>query len=126
MNIEEVREYCLGLPHTTEDTPFATYPGIVAFRIAGKIFAMFDTCDIAWFVLKCDPDLAMQLRDRYSAVTPAWHMNKRYWNQIDIRSTLPDSLIKEMIDHSYRQVILKLPAKTRAALTTPRHQSTNP
>lgn len=115
MNIEELRDYCLSLPLATEDIPFdfSNYTGILGFRVLGKIFAMIDLDHPQWFALKCDPEIALSLRERYPEITPAWHMNKKYWNQVDIFGSLDDSLIKAMISHSYAQVVLKTPRKLR-------------
>lgn len=115
MNVEEIREYCLSLPLTTEDIPFDfnNYGGILGFRIEGKIFAMIDLDDPAWFVLKCEAEYALELRDEHPEITPAWHMNKRYWNQLNIFGALPDELIKSLIRHSYAQVVRKLTKKQR-------------
>lgn len=116
MDVESVRAYCLSLPQATEDTPFDfnDYGGIVAWRVLGRIFAMIDLDNTEWFVLKCDPDLAIDLRDRHAEVTPAWHMNKRHWNQVSLRGSLADSLITSMIRHSYALVAAKLTRKALA------------
>ena len=62
--------------------------------------------------VKCNPDRAIELRDKYPQITPAWHWNKKYWNQLDIEQ-LPDALVCELIDHSYDEVLKKLPRKIR-------------
>lgn len=111
MNIESVREYCLSLPHATEDFPFDETT--LAFRVKGKIFAMIDLEKTEWFVLKCQPDYAIELRDRHADIAPAWHMNKRHWNQINLFGILPDELILRLIRHSYSEVVKKLPKKIR-------------
>lgn len=115
MNVESIREYCLSLPLATEDTPFDfnVYGGIIGFRVLGKIFAMIDLDNTEWFVLKCDPDRALDLCDRYADITPAWHMNKRMWNQLNIFGSLPDELIKELVRHSYAEVVRKMTQKAR-------------
>ena len=77
MNIETVREYCLSLPQVTEDFPFDE--STLAFRIERKIFAMIDLENTEWFVLKCEPEYAIDLRDKYTEISGAWHMNKKYW-----------------------------------------------
>lgn len=106
MNIESVREYCLSLPQTTEDFPFDETT--LAFRIAGKIFAMIDLENTEWFVLKCNPERAIELRENYMDIAPAWHMNKKYWNQLKLQGSLPDKLVKNLICHSYNEVIKKM------------------
>jgi len=112
MNIESVREYCLSLPQTTEDFPFDETT--LAFRIAGKIFAMIDLENTEWFVLKCNPERALELRDRYMDISPAWHMNKKYWNQLNLYGALPDKLIRTLICHSYNEVVKKIPKRVIA------------
>lgn len=111
MNIEDARIYCLGKPSATEDFPFDETT--LAFRVENKIFAIVDLENTEWFCVKCDADKAIDLRDRYSTIKPAWHMNKRYWNMMDIQR-MESSLVKELIDHSYTEVLKKLPKKIRS------------
>lgn len=111
MNIESVREYCLSLPLVTEDFPFDETT--LAFRIAGKIFAMLDLERTEWFVLKCQPDYALTLRDAHPEITGAWHMNKKHWNQLNLYGTLTDELIQRLIRHSYNEVVKKLPRRVK-------------
>lgn len=115
MNIESVREYCLSLPHATEDFPFDETT--LAFRIGGRIFAMIDLERTEWFVLKCNPDMAIELREKYAEISPAWHMNKRHWNQINLFGYLSEELICSLIRHSYSLVVQKLPKALRISLT---------
>ena len=110
MNIEDARIYCLGKPGATEDFPFDETT--LAFRVEKKIFAIVDLENTEWFCLKCDADYAIELRDEYCQISPAWHMNKKYWNQLDIMR-LDDALVRSLIDHSYDEVMKKLPKKTR-------------
>lgn len=114
MNIESVRDYCLSLPHATEDFPFDETT--LAFRIKGRIFAMIDLEKTEWFVLKCNPDYAIELRDTHADISPAWHMNKKHWNQINLFGVLPNELIQHLIRHSYSEVVKKLPRKLREGL----------
>lgn len=115
MNIEQIREYCLSKPHATEDFPFDETT--LVFRVANKIFASIGLDNPDWFCLKCSPDYAIELRERYSAITGAWHWNKKYWNQIGItQGDVPESLVYQLIDHSYEEVIKKLPRKLRDSL----------
>ena len=110
MNIEDARIYCLGKQGATEDFPFDETT--LVFRVENKIFAITDLDNTEWFCVKCDADRAFELRDSYPQIAPAWHMNKKYWNQMDIER-LPDSLVCELIDHSYDEVLKKLPKKIR-------------
>ena len=111
MNIEVLREYCLSLPQVTEDFPFDETT--LAFRIGGKIFAMIDLERTEWFVLKCNPDYAIELRDQHPEIAPAWHMNKKHWNQLNLFGSLADALICSLIRHSYNEVIKKMPRKLK-------------
>ncbi len=110
MNIEDARLYCLSKAGATEDFPFDETT--LVFRVERKIFAITDLENIRWFCVKCDPDRAIELRDAYEQITPAWHMNKRHWNQLEIER-LPDSLFYELVDHSYNEVLKKLPKYVR-------------
>ncbi len=113
MDIETIRNYCLSLPEAEEYFPFDETT--LAFRVMGKIFAMIDLENTEWFVLKCDPDYAIELRDAYPEITPAWHMNKRHWNQLNLYGTIPNDLIQGLIRHSYALVVSKLPRRIREA-----------
>lgn len=115
MNIETFREYCLSKPAVTEDTPFG--PEDVVFKVEGKIFAIAALMEVPPRVnLKCDPDLALELRDRYEQVIPGYHMNKKHWNTVELDGVIPRAEIKKMIDHSYDLVVRSLPKAKRAKL----------
>ena len=114
MNIERAREYCLALPQVTEDFPFDETT--LVFRIGRKIFAMLDLENTEWFVLKCQPEYAIELRERYPDIAPAWHMNKKHWNQLNLYGNLPDDLVQALIQHSYDEVVKKMSKKQRLAL----------
>lgn len=111
MDIESVRDYCLSLPLATEDFPFGETT--LVFRVCGKIFAMIDLERTEWFVLKCDPDRAIELREQHVEISPAWHMNKKHWNQLNLYGLLPDGLVRSLIRHSYDLVVRKLPKTVR-------------
>jgi predicted DNA-binding protein (MmcQ/YjbR family) len=112
MNVEEIREYCISKKGVTEGFPFGDTA--LVFKVAGKMFALLDLSEESrGLSLKCDPDLALELRERYPEVTPAYHFNKKHWNGIDLRSGLDSDKIKEWIDHSYQITVSKLPKKTR-------------
>lgn len=107
MNIEEIREYCLSLPMTSEDMAFGNE--YLLMRVCGKIFACYGFVRNDYFVLKADPDYALELRERYSEIEPAWDWNKRYWNQLSMQGSLSSDTVKSLIRHSYREVVRKLP-----------------
>jgi predicted DNA-binding protein (MmcQ/YjbR family) len=114
MNIEELRRYCLSLPHTTEDMPFGEET--LVFKVGGKIFLLTGLNGPFYVNLKCDPEYAMELRETHLAVRPGYHMNKKHWNTVDMDGSLPDSFLYELIDHSYQQVIKTLTKKVRVEL----------
>jgi predicted DNA-binding protein (MmcQ/YjbR family) len=115
MNIEWLREYCLSLPHATEDFPFDERT--LAFRVAGKIFLLTDVEEPWEFNAKCDPERAVELRERYpDAVRPGYHMNKTHWNTVRIDRGLDDALVLDLIRHSYDLIRASLPAKIRKEL----------
>jgi predicted DNA-binding protein (MmcQ/YjbR family) len=108
MDLEIFREYCLGKPGAAEDMPFGE--DVLVFRVAGKMFALASLDEVPATVnLKCDPDLALELRDRYEQVRPGYHMNKKHWNTVEIGTGIPDAELRKMIDHSYELVVKSLP-----------------
>ena len=110
MNIADFREYCLTKPDATEDTPFG--PENLVFKVGGKMFALASLDDVPPRVnLKCDPERALDLRDRYEEVQPGYHMNKKHWNTVELGGRIPDAELREMIDHSYELVVARLPKR---------------
>src|SRR5882757_1299353 len=108
MDLAQFREYCLTKPGASEETPFG--PDVLVFKVGGKMFALAALDEVPPTVnLKCDPDLALDLRDRYEQVRPGYHMNKKHWNTVEIESGIPDIELRKMIDHSYALVIERLP-----------------
>ena len=115
MNIEAFREYCLRKPAATEGTPFG--PDNIVFKVAGKMFALAALDEVPPAVnLKCDPDLALELRDRYEQVRPGYHMNKKHWNTVVLDGVIPPAEIRKMIDDSYDLVVQSLPKAKRPRL----------
>lgn len=112
MNAESIREYCLTLRHTTEELPFDDTT--VVFKVKGKMFLFLSTTrQPLWVNVKCDPDLAIDLRDRYPEVFPGYHCNKKHWNTIEVSPRLRETEIKTWIDHSYNLVVSKLPKREK-------------
>ena len=115
MNIETFRESCLSKPAATEGTPFG--PEDIVFKVESKVFAIAALEEVPPCVnLKCDPDRALELRDRYEQVVPGYHMNKKHWNTIELDGVIPEREIRNMIDHSYDLVVRSLPKAKRAKL----------
>ncbi len=118
MNIEQVREYTLSLLGVTEDQPFGD--DIITFRLEGKIFVClwlgggkYDIKDSEpRLALKLSPERNEELRERFSAVTPAWHWNKKHWSDVYYEQ-IADALVREWIKESYLLVASKLPKATR-------------
>lgn len=115
MNIIELRDFCLSLPCTTEDTPFDETT--VCFRVNNKIFAMTDTEKKPVSVnLKCDPDWAVELREKHSSIVPGYHCNKTHWNTVVLDGATETELVKKMIDHSYTLIFNSLKVKDKKEL----------
>jgi predicted DNA-binding protein (MmcQ/YjbR family) len=115
MNIENLRIYCLGKKAVTEGFPFG--PSALVFKVWGKMFllASLDEPQLQ-FNVKCDPERAIELREQFSAIRPGYHMNKRLWNTVIVDGSIPQKLIREMIDDSYRLVVASLAKKDRLGL----------
>jgi len=101
MNSDELRDTCLGLPGAVEERPFPD-PDVVTFKVGGKIFAI--TRFEGTVSLKCDPDLAEQLRAAYPDIKPGYHLNKRHWNTVTLDAGVPDTMVRELIEDSYALV----------------------
>ncbi|SFD38654.1 MmcQ/YjbR family DNA-binding protein [Flavobacterium phragmitis] len=110
MNIEELREYCLSIKDATEYMPFKDE--YLIFRIFDKWFAVNPLNDPELKIsVKCDPEKAIDLRDNYNCVKPAWHFNKKFWNSIVLNWDMNDETLKFWIKHSVEEVVKKLPKK---------------
>lgn len=114
MNVEDLRTYCLSLPHVTEHFPFDDVS--LVLKVHGKMFALIplDNPEIC-IALKCEPNKAVLLREQYEAVTPAYHFNKKHWNMLYVAKAPTEEFVKENICHSYKQVVMNLPLKLRPA-----------
>jgi predicted DNA-binding protein (MmcQ/YjbR family) len=100
---------------TTEECPFG--PDTIVYKVAGKMFALTGL-DAEEFGanLKCEPEYALDLRERYSAIKPGWHMNKTMWNTVNAAELNDDRLFKKLIDHSYDEVVKKLTKKVKSEI----------
>lgn len=114
MNIEEFREYCLGKKSVTESFPFDETT--LVFKVAGKMFALTNTYGDFSINLKCDPEKAIEMRERYPCVIPGYHMNKKHWNTVSIEGSIQDDLLHQWIDESYNLIVESLPKKLKAEL----------
>ena len=111
MNIEEIRDYCLKKPGVTEDMPFGE--DTLVFRVGEKLFLLTSLSQGDRFNVKCDPELAIELREHHTEVQPGYHMNKRHWNTVYTNESLTHKQICDMIDHSYELVLKSLPKNIR-------------
>lgn len=112
MNIEEIRDYCLSLRNTEESFPFDDET--LVFKVENKMYLAIGLGNPdAHIAVKCNPELVEDLRERYSAVEPAYHFNKKHWNDIYLERDMPATEIVKWIEHSYHEVIAKLPKKIR-------------
>lgn len=103
MDVLSFRDYCLSLPMSEESTPFDETT--LVMKVGGRMYAYADMTFFERIAVKCDPDEAIALREEYPEITPAWHSNKRHWNDIRTDGDLPDSFIREQIRNSYRLVL---------------------
>ena len=110
MNIESLRDYCLSKAGAKETLPFG--PDTIVYKVGDKAFLLvgLDEEDLR-FNVKCDPELAIELREQYSCVLPGWHMNKKHWNTIVVDGSVPVRQLKEWIDHSYDLIVKSLPQR---------------
>ena len=112
MTLVQLREFLLSQPGATEDTPFG--PEILVYRIAGKMFALVEwQAEPLSINLKCEPELALLLREIHPEVKPGWHMNKQHWNTVTLSEGLSDDLWQGWIVHSYERVVAGLPRAKR-------------
>lgn len=110
MNIESLREYCLSKKFVEESVPFG--PDVLVFKVMGKMFLLLPlNSEHLQFNVKCNPELANELREKYDCVQPGYHMNKQHWNTIIVDGTVSTRELKEWIDHSYDLIVASLPKK---------------
>jgi len=115
---QELRTFCLSFNDVVEEFPFG--PEASVFKVAGKMFAL-SSLDAAPLTvnLKCDPEIAVQLRAAHPEIVPGWHMNKRHWNTVTVDAKLPDQQVRELVEDSYDLVVAGLPKAQRLRLDRP-------
>ena len=111
MSLDHFREYCLSLKGITEQIPFDE--NILVFKIMRKMFALCNMMTFEYCNLKCDPEKAIRIREEFTEVTPAWHMNKKHWNSVSFMGDLSDQQIKQWVKDSYNLVVKNMPKKLR-------------
>ena len=114
MNIELLREYCLSKKGSTESLPFDETT--LVFKVMNKMFALTSLDKSLAVSVKCEPETAVTLREEYSYILSAFHMNKKHWNTIHIDDSVSDSFVYKWIDHSYDLVVKGLTKKLQQEL----------
>jgi predicted DNA-binding protein (MmcQ/YjbR family) len=110
-----LQKVCLSFAGAVEEFPFGSETSV--FKVGGKMFALsrLDRRPLE-VSLKCEPDLADQLRLAHEAVNPGYHLNKRHWNTVTLDGSLPERMVRDLIEDSYDLVVAGLPRAKRSAL----------
>ena len=112
MDIEELRNFCLSLKATEETFPFDKTT--LVFKVMGKMFLLVDIDSKPLSInIKCDPDYAIELREKYATVQPGYHMNKQHWNTVTDDGLVNEKELKKWIVDSYNLIIKSLPKKVQ-------------
>lgn len=114
MNIEEYRNYCISKKGVTEGFPFDEKT--LVFKVMGKMFALITVDNFDFINLKCNPEKAIELREKYNAIKPGYHMSKVHWNSVYVNEDASDALIYQLIDDSYDLVVKSLTKKLQEEL----------
>jgi predicted DNA-binding protein (MmcQ/YjbR family) len=115
MTADALRRRCLERRGATEDFPFG--PETSVFKVAGKMFALSQLArDPLAVSLKCEPELSELLRAGNPAIRPGYHLNKRHWITVTLDGSVPDAMVRDLIEDSYDLVVAGLPAEQRARL----------
>lgn len=118
MDIQQLYEFCLNKKCVTEHFPFDE--DTLVFKVGGKMFCLTSLSE--WekgtpsLNLKCDPNLAIELREKYEGILPGYHMSKIHWNTVKVNEDVPDKKIVHLINHSYELVVAGLSKKERESL----------
>jgi predicted DNA-binding protein (MmcQ/YjbR family) len=117
LTLEAISEFASRLAGVTEEQPFG--PDVDVLKVGGKMFAILSPeSEKEAISLKCDPELAIELRLQYAAVIPGYHLNKRHWNTVNLDGTVPDDEVLLMVTHSYELVVSGLTTAVRRSLTS--------
>jgi predicted DNA-binding protein (MmcQ/YjbR family) len=121
MNIQQLYEFCLNKKGVTEHFPFDE--DTLVFKVGGKMFCLTSLSDwekgMSSLNLKCDPQVAIELREKFDGITPGYHMSKIHWNTVKINEDVPDKKAFHLINHSYELVFASLTKKLRAEIIAP-------
>lgn len=120
MDAAQVKRVCLQFPGAYEDFPFGPEASVFKVQATGGKARMFALCDLSGvplkISLKCEPELALQLRAAHPQINGAWHMNKKHWNSVRLDGGLDDDLVRDLVEDSYDLVVESLPARDRESL----------
>jgi predicted DNA-binding protein (MmcQ/YjbR family) len=114
MDLEKIRSYCLRKKGVTESLPFDEETPV--YKVMGKMFLLSNLTPPVSINIKCDPEIAVELREKYDAVSSGYHMSKLHWNIVILDGSIPDKYIYEWIDLSYELVVKRLAKKERESL----------
>jgi len=119
MNIQQLYEFCLSKKGVTEHFPFDE--DTLVFKVGNKMFAL--TALKNWEIgnpsvnLKCNPKVALELRERFKGINPGFHSNKKHWNTVTINDDVLDKKVYHLINHSYELVFSKLTKKIQEKIS---------
>ena len=114
----DLRELCMGFEGAEETYPFGSRTAV--YKVRGKIFAIAGIdAEPPSISLKCEPDLAAQLRADWAAITPGYHLNKRHWNTVVVDGSVPEQLLRDMVEDSYDLIVSAMPKRVQTELGWP-------
>jgi predicted DNA-binding protein (MmcQ/YjbR family) len=114
MDIEKFRSYCLKKKGVTEEFPFGE--NVLVYKVMGKMFVLTDLEQFESINLKVEPEMGAELREQYTSVQPAYHMNKKHWITVMMDGAIADKLVFQWIDNSYHLVVSGLTKTQKSAL----------
>lgn len=100
---KQVEDYILSMPNAKLDYPFGK--DVAVYKVQDKMFALVaENSNPVRVSLKCDPQLAVHLREKYESVMPGYHLNKKHWNTVVLSGQLSWEEVQDLIRHSYNLV----------------------
>lgn len=106
MNIEDFRNYCLGLgDDVTEKTPFGKFSkrfeSTLVFYVKGHMFCLCDMDDFTFVELKASADEALQLVEAHEAVTRTINPVLKGWIHINLNSDISVRELLKLVAEAY-------------------------
>ena len=115
MTFQTVEDYLLRKPGSEKTFPFDEFAAV--YKVGGKMFALMPTNKTPTRIsLKCDPGLAESLREQYESIMPGYHLNKRHWITILLSGQVNETMLHDLINHSYQLVFDSLTQKQKATI----------